>query len=152
MSTIAIFTALSFFSSAALYLLHRNIAIHPDVHSAWLSWFLLLVVCLTMRKKHTSAQKQQYELLETGSPRLPDPVQRASNGVFMATLPAVAVAAGVLANMEATRFWLVRIASKSRRTLFLTSEKACSCCCQLNLAIPGKIWSVKTYPFGATTY
>jgi hypothetical protein len=108
MLALGIFTTLSFVSSVVLYTIPQANPTIPDLSSAWISWSILLVICLVMSRRRTSTPDQQYELLETDSPHTSHPTPRkAWNGVLLTALPAVLVAAGILANTQASQYWLV---------------------------------------------
>jgi hypothetical protein len=108
MLALGIFTTLSFVSSVVLYIIPQANPTVPDLSSAWISWSILLAICLVMSRRRTSTPDQQYELLETGSPPIVDSTMRkAWNGFLLTALPAVLVATGILANTQASQYWLV---------------------------------------------
>jgi hypothetical protein len=108
MLALGIFTALSFVSSVILYTIPQANPTVPDLSSAWISWSILLAICLVMSRRRMSTPDQQYEPLESGSPQIVDPtIRKAWDGVLLTALPAVLVAAGILANTQASQYWLV---------------------------------------------
>ena len=108
MLALGAFTTLSFVSSVILYTLPQANPTIPDLSSTWISWSTLLAICLVMSRRRTNLANQQYELLENGSPQSSSPaVRRVWDGVLLTALPAVLVAAGILANTQASQYWLV---------------------------------------------
>jgi hypothetical protein len=108
MLVLCIFTALSFVSSVILYTVPQANPTVPDLSSAWISWSILLAICLVMSRRKTSTPDQQYELLETESTQIVKSTSRkAWDGILLTALPAMLVAAGILANTQASQYWLV---------------------------------------------
>jgi len=108
MLALGTFTSLSFVSSIILYTLPQANPTVPDLSSTWISWSTLLIICLVMSRRSSSASNQQYELLETGSPQSSgSTIRRAWDGILLTALPAVLVAAGILAKTQASQYWLV---------------------------------------------
>ena len=128
MLALGTFTSLSFVSSVILYTLPQANPTVPDLSSTWISWSTLLIICLVMSRRSRSTSNQQYELLETGSPQPSgSTTRRAWDGILLTALPAVLVAAGILANTQASRYWLVSGPSMSYYRLDVD--------CQISLAL-----------------
>lgn len=116
MLALGTFTTLSFVSSVILYTLPQTDPTIPDLTSTWVSWSTLLAICLVMSRRRTSIPDQQDELLENGPPQSIIPtIRRAWDGVLLTALPAVLVAAGILANTQASQYWLVSGVSMAHR-------------------------------------
>ncbi|THY35634.1 hypothetical protein D6D01_01110 [Aureobasidium pullulans] len=112
MSAFTVFTALSFISSLVVYVLPHTNATDLDLLATWICCALILAICLSIRSRDLQLQDQQYELLETGSPGSANlPVGWKWDGVLLTALPAVMVAAGVLANTQASQYWLPGLVS-----------------------------------------
>jgi hypothetical protein len=108
MLALGTFTTLSFVSSAILYTIPQANPTVPDLSSAWTTWSILLAICLIMSRRSTTTSNQQYELLETGSPQImSSTIRKAWDSVLLTALPAMLVAAGILANTQASQYWLV---------------------------------------------
>ena len=106
---VAIVTVLSFVSSFIVYTHPQPISTGYDVRSAWISWALLLALCLVGRwsQSKTEDDDDASQLLEKGTPQSLDILQRKSDSTIQIVSSALVVAAGLFSASPLPKCWLV---------------------------------------------
>lgn len=105
---VAIVTVLSFVSSFIVYTHPQPISTGYDVRSAWISWALLLALCLVGRWSQSKTEDDDAsQLLEKGTPQSLDILQRKSDSTIQIVSSALVVAAGLFSASPLPKCWLV---------------------------------------------